>query len=153
MVIVPQIRGGSLDDRPDIARQSYNEAGHAVNCLSCQRRRRSADLPGGGLVGTNFLRLRRLLFPARARSSMSRATPKFSNVGDFRVDYARLKFSVNVRRGTPLLLPKIFPKPRQRSPPWNEDTLQRVRCFPTCFSLFENCARKLAQGIYVWGRV
>lgn len=75
-----------------------------------------------------------------------RATPKLSNVGRLprrprEIEILRVCSSKNVAA----VRPKIFPESRQRSPPWNRDTLQRVWYHPTWFSLRENWAENLRK--------
>lgn len=78
---------------------------------------------GGGataaVTATNFQRLRRLLFPGRDRRGQ-RATPKLSNVGDFRARRLReigILFARARVEGSPLLRLRYFPSrdsdPRQ----------------------------------------
>lgn len=127
--------------RPDIARGNPI-TGRAPLTVQVVKGKGGRPIWPEAALRTNFQRLRRPLFPG----SRDRATPKLSNVGDFRVDYARLKFSAYVPRRNAAARPRYFPS---RDNDLRRETRARfsvLRCHPlTCFSLSVNCAESLRK--------
>lgn len=122
--------------RPNITEQSYN--GLIVNCPSCQRQRRSADLSEGreGPTFNGFV------------------DHCFQHATEPRWSWATLATSASTTRdwNSPRMFEeerrlRYFRSSRQRSSPWNGATLRRVRYTPPhVFSFIRKiCTRSMSM--------